>query len=244
MTKTTDIAVPQTTAIALASPSALADIASNIAMEPLRAADLDRIKVPGGGGTAWEVQTLDGIKHVPLLRGIVLASKMGRAYWEDEFSGESNPPDCMSLNGLTGEGKPGGNCEACPFNEYESAKKGKGKACKEQRTIMALLEGDLLPTVLRVPPSSLKAWRSYMMRVSKGGKRVQHVITDMSLNKAKSSDGISYAEIVFTSAGVLAEEEVAAIESYISSVASSLEAAHADVVAEQPSESGANPFAG
>lgn len=245
MTQTTTVpATVQTTAIALASPDALADIASNIAMEPLRAADLDRLKVPAGGGTAWEVQTLEGVRSEKALRGIVLASKLGRSYWAEEFGGENNPPDCLSLDGLLGKGNPGGACDACPFNQYESAKKGKGKACKETRTVMILLEGDLLPTVLRIPPSSLKAWRGYMMRVSKSGKRVQHVVTEMTLNKTKSGDGIAYAEILFNAAGLLTPEQVAGIESYIASVASSLEAAHADVVAEQAPESGANPFEG
>lgn len=229
---------------------ALAAIADNMSGESLSASDLDRLRVPSGGGQSWEVQTLTGPEERKEVRGVVLMSKSGRAFYEREFSGEKNPPDCISLDFVQGIGSPGGACAACPLNQYESAAKGKGKACKETRTVMVLMDGDLLPTVLRVPPSSLKAWRSYVMRLSKRGIRLQHVVTSMTLAKAKSSDGIAYSEIVFSAAAVIPPEQRSVIDNYIARFSSAFEAAHADSVAEragsaEPTAPGEekNPFA-
>lgn len=227
---------------------ALAAIADNMSGETLSPNDLDRIKVPSGGGLSWEVQTLDGPKSTKELRGVILMSQSGRAYFPEEYSGKKNPPECVSLDSLNGHGKPGGLCIQCPFNQYESAAKGKGKACKETRTVLILLEGDLLPTIVRVPPSSLKPWRSYIMRLSKSGVRFQHVVTSLSLTKSKSSDGIDYSEIVFASAGVLPTEQRAMIDDYIARFGSAFAKAHAESVADSAPEGGAtepttkNPF--
>lgn len=230
---------------ALANPEALSAITENLRIEPLQPSDLDRVKVPAGGGSSWEVQTITGMTEVKELRGIILASKIGRSYWEQEYSGEKNPPDCVSLDGMTGRGTPGGDCTKCALNEYESARKGKGKACKETRSIMVLLEGDLLPTVLSVPPSSLKGWRGYVMRLSKSGVLVKHAITSLTLNKTKSSEGIAYSEIVFNATGVLNPDERQAINGYVESISASLNAAHAATVMEREDAPapGGNPFA-
>src|ERR1039458_2016894 len=73
--------------------------------------DLERIKIPAGGGTAWTIQGLDGEEMVKELSGIILAWRDTRAYWSVpmEESDGNMPPDCFSLDARTGEGEPGGS---------------------------------------------------------------------------------------------------------------------------------------
>lgn len=135
-----------------ANPDALETVREIMSSEDFSASDLDRIKVPGAGGLMWEIPTAEGSRDSREIRGIILLSKTGRAYWQSKYSGENSKPDCVSLDGQCGTGNPGGQCAACPFNQYESAAEGAGKACKETRTLLVLQEDELIPTVLRVPP--------------------------------------------------------------------------------------------
>lgn len=241
-----EVAVATPNALMDFDPEALAVITDNISSEPLHAADLDRIKVPAGGATTWEVPALDGVRESKAIRGVILVNSPGRSYWAKEYGDdESTPPDCMSLDSRIGVGTPGGDCELCPMNQFESAAKGKGKACKETRTLLFLLDGDLLPTVIRVPPSGLKAWRGYMMRLSKGGLRMQEAVTELTLNKTKSSGGVAYAEIVFRMDGRLSDMERGAIGQLSKAIQNCVPAPapQAQAITSAPASQENNPFA-
>lgn len=62
-------------------------------------------------------------------------------------------------------------CKGCPMNEFGSADRGKGKACKNIRRLAVILEGDLddienaTVAYLRVPVMSVKGWAGYVQQL-------------------------------------------------------------------------------
>jgi hypothetical protein len=164
--------------------------------ETLSPRDLTRVKVPAGGATSWEVETFRGSESVKALQGVLLRIDTRRAYWPDEYSGGNDEPQCYSDDGIVGQGDPGVNCAECPFNEFESARNGLGKACKETRQLFLLPEDGILPYVITVPPASLanfKAWRMKLLGARMKPTDVECVLT---LEKAENAGGIKYSRIV------------------------------------------------
>lgn len=224
----------QTTQLAIFSnPDALETVREIMSSEDFSASDLDRIKVPGAGGLMWEIPTAEGSRDSREVRGVILLSKTGRAYWQNKYSGENSKPDCASLDGRCGTGNPGGLCADCPFNQYESASEGAGKACKETRTLLVLQEDELIPTVLRVPPSSIKELKQFLLRLAKKGLRLSHVTSVLTLERDKSAGGITYSKIKFAAADALTPEQRKLIDPFTAAFAMAFDRAHASTVTER-----------
>ncbi len=87
---------------------------ANLGSDGLNVSDLDRIKMPAGGGISWEVPTLTGLKTEQVIKGVIVFHKNVRAFWEKAFGdAPGEPPDCSSDDGIMGVGKPGGDCAKC-----------------------------------------------------------------------------------------------------------------------------------
>ena len=115
---------------------------------------------------------------------------------------------------IRGIGDPGGECETCPMNAWQSGKNEHGKACKEQRAVFLLRPESLLPCVVSIPPSSLKSFKRYMLGLASAGWKYQRVVTRFALAKAKNQDGIAYAEIRPTLVGAVPHEADEAVGAY------------------------------
>ncbi len=176
--------------------------------------DLDRIKVPAGGGLSFRIPTLEGVSEGRTVEGVIVAWKEGRAYWETAFedSGGGTPPDCSSPDGIYGQGEPGGACAQCPLAQYGSADKGKGQACKQSRWLFMLRETDLIPIVVAAPPTSIKPVQSYFLRLANNGLPYYGVITKLALSQARSSTGIEYSKIEPSFVRRLSDDETAKIK--------------------------------
>ncbi len=174
-------------------------VSANLGDGGMSATDLERIKIPAGGGTAWTLQTLDGEEMVKELAGIIVAWRDTRAYWSVpmESSEGSMPPDCFSLDARTGTGTPGGNCHKCPFAEFGSDPKGEGQACKLVRQLFFVREENLLPEIVSLPASSVKPARQYFMRLASKAVPCYSLITRIGLEKTKNAQGIVYSRATF-----------------------------------------------
>lgn len=170
--------------------------------------DLDRLKVPSGGSTKWEVPTLEGQKTQKTVAGIVLHWKDVRAYWQDSYSGGGTPPDCYSDDAVVGVGNPGGKCNECPFSEFGSAEEGAGQACKQMRILFILREQDILPLALTAPPTSVQSVKKYFMRLASKGMPFYGCITEFNLEKDVNSNGVEYSVIKPAFGAKLSEEEL------------------------------------
>ena len=164
--------------------------------------DFAKLTVPPGGGDHWSIPTADGSKMEREVEGVILMRKSGKAYWKVSLddSTENTPPDCTSEDGLIGIGEPGGSCPSCPLNQYETAQKGKGKACKDKCDIFILTKNGILPMVIQVPPTSLKNFKQYGMLLLDAGKDISKVLTKFSLN-VETKSGKKTAIIQFRSGG-------------------------------------------
>jgi hypothetical protein len=206
-------------------------LAENLGGEQVGPGDLDRIRIPAGGGTSFTVPTLTGEQDVKEFDGIIVAVKTVRSFWEAEYTGEGNPPDCFSDDGITGHGKPGGTCATCPLNQWASAK-GAGKACKERRLLFVLREGSVLPDVVSLPPASIQPFKKYLMRLSSQSLPVTGVITKFSLEADKNSTGIKFSKAKLAASAALSSEEAASIRTYAESIRPLLARVRDDVAAE------------
>lgn len=178
-----------------------------------------RVKIPSGGGLAFEVpgddpENPDTEKEIV---GVIVDHHPVNAYWADKYAGANNPPDCSSMDGKVGMDQDGNRkpCNSCPMNEWGTAEDGRGKACKNMHRVYILREGEMLPLLLTLPPTSLKNLSDYIaLRVVSKGMRSYGVVTKVSLKKAQNAGGINYSQAVFALAGKLAPAQVSAMADY------------------------------
>lgn len=188
----------------------------------------DRVKIPSGGTTAFEIpgddpENPDIEKEI---EGIIVYAQNINAYWKDAYDGAGNSPDCSSSDGKTGMEPETGevhNCQSCPLNEFGSGKNGNGKACKNMKRLYILRTGSPLPIVLTLPPTSIKAYTDYVGRqIVTKGLRSHHVVTKVTLKKAVSKDGITYSSAQFTKVGKVPDGMKAELTEYYNSMKASV----------------------
>ena len=191
-----------------------AEMAEGIAeeMDGLGQIPFDRVKIPSGGGLSFEIPGEDeeNPESAPELVGVILHHHPVNTYWKEAFSGANEQPDCSSIDGKTGVDRETGeikSCAECPYNQFGSD--GQGKACKNVHRVYLLREGNPIPVILSLPPTSLKSLRDYIgKRVLVRGLRSYQVITKITLKKEKNAAGIAYSRAVFTMVDKLSEDQM------------------------------------
>ncbi len=209
------------------------DLATTIKeeLDGLGEISFDIVKIPSGGGRAFEVPGDDpeNPDTVTELIGIIVAHYPYNIYWAAEFTGDNTPPDCFSADGKIGIVTETGEqraCADCPLNEYGSGDKGIGKACQNKHKIFLLREGDVLPLELALPATSLKPFKEYVAKkvlLTKQPKKLWQVITKVTLKSAVSKTGIKYSQAAFARIGTL--ENDTEIESSIKALDAIIQAA-------------------
>lgn len=228
----TQLAVPEQSeyAILLADSGALGEILrENVGDGGLSPFELDRVRVPAGGGTTWTVPSLDGDQDIKTLEGIILFQRTVRSYWAGDFSGAGSPPDCSSQDGVAGVGDPGGDCGICPLAQFGSGRNGRSQACKLSKFLFLVRPESVLPMLVAVPPSSLKPVRQYMLRLAGQGVPFYGVVTRLDLAKTKNADGIAYSQVVPSLGRKFGPEETAALRRIHESLRPVLGAVRLDV---------------
>ena len=171
----------------------------------------ERVTVPSGGSIIFEIEGDDpeNPETTKELVGVIVDHHAFRTYWSNPYSGEKTPPDCYSNDGRVGIGNPGGDCATCPLNQFGTGVNGRGKACKNQRMVYILREGDPFPLQLTLPPTSLKNFNAYFNKLTRKGRKTYGVITKITLKKARNKDNIEYSEVQFAVVRDLTPEEKA-----------------------------------
>ena len=208
--------VPSTYAspvLAISEPSALASVTESFTAEQFSVYNLPKISVPRES-VKFLLDTEDGEQAVAELRGVILDTKSRRAYWKAAYGSTAGAsPDCQSNDCVTGIGNPGGACVACPWNQFGTASMGSGKACREKRVLFFLPEGAFVPSVIELPPSSIKPWQDFKLALMARGSNPSRVITSISLEKM-GKGGKTYISVNFKPAGKLGEADLQAIAAY------------------------------
>jgi len=141
-------------------------------------------------------------------------------YYSAAFGeGESMIPDCSSSDGIRpdgGEFMQDGPCRTCELNQFGSAKEGGGKACQNTIRMYVLVDGEVIPSVLKAPPSSLGKKDSLMRWLTSApniaakagvGTKYQPIRVKFSLRKKEFNSGMSASVIEAETVKVLTMDE-------------------------------------
>jgi hypothetical protein len=146
----------------------------------------DQIRVPGAGSVGFTVPTADGPESMKFLDVIVLHSHRTRQYYTTKYdpqSPQAAPPSCVSYDGVTGQGNPGGACVRCPFGQF-------GKECNPGYFAYLLFPDRRMPVKLNVPRTSISLWEAYLGVVGLEGYYLNQVVTRIGLEKRKQGLGM------------------------------------------------------
>jgi len=192
-------------------------IALNTGGAELNIGSLDRLKIPSGGMTAWEVPTIDGdVDHVKELDVVIIGMRNTRVFFSQEYTGEVTQPDCSSEDGITGfdaETEVRVTCATCPHSQWGS--KGRGQACSARKLVLALTKDSALPVLVDLSPTSAGALEQYLLRVA--GRRLAYyqIETKLKLEKITSGGGIVYSKLDPHFSRILSDDEQAQAASYM-----------------------------
>lgn len=234
---TKQMTVKKDSSVVAFDKNSFADAAyENLGGESLRLSDLDRIKIPSGGGKSFIVSSDGKEDDVKEIFGTIVMSKPARVYWEKSYeeAGGGNPPDCSSDDCITGVGSPGGECLKCVLGQFTKDSEGKKQKprCAEKRMVFLKEEESLFPSLFIVPPSALKTFRSYLVGLSKKGIKLNNIVTKITLKSEKTPSGIAYSVPVFEIAGEVKNKE--AMEAYCTAIRPVLESfSVTDAIAEE-----------
>ena len=202
-------------------PELMAELQDELGdLDPESGITCRQIKVPSGGGLAFEVQGEDEGDAEPMkeIDGVILFTHRLSAYWPGSFGSASNPedkiPTCSSMDGKTGIVQAGDRsgeiitCETCPYNQYgtgvdEKGNPSRGKACKNMRRIYLMMDGDPNFYLLSVPPTSIKDVNKQLAKILASGTPYTGMIVSLTLEKAKNSNGVEYSKVVIKKKGLL-----------------------------------------
>lgn len=183
--------------------------------------EFERIKIPAGGGVMFESPSgnPDEPDIIKEFSAVILYHHPMYVFYSSRFNGSNNPPDCLSIDGITGVGVPGGKCIKCHKNKFGSGENG-SKACKNKHQMYLLRENEIFPVILSLPTSSNREFSRYIKRLLSRGKKSDSVVTKFSLKKAVNKTGISYSQVQFSMERELENTEIELTKNYSEQVKS------------------------
>lgn len=171
----------------------------NTGGDDLRPGDLQRVTFPRET-TQWAIEdptSEGGIRYTGELAGVVVSQRTIRSMYLAEYDGGNEAPDCFSNEGEFGAAKSdepyitladgrevqyGGDCSMCPLNQWDSdLKGGKGKACREYRTLALLQPESPLPIMVRIPPAQLGLWHRFGVDMARMKLRLSRTVIALGL---------------------------------------------------------------
>lgn len=166
-------------------------VEQNLGGETITASNLPKITVPNGDSLFWQIDGEDPVREI---EGVVLFQTLVRAFWSTAYEdGDHGPPDCFSNDSNRGIGNPGGDCDTCKFAQYGSDPKGgEGQACRQTRPLYILRPGHSLPTLLRVPPTSLKSAKAFLVSLITTRTFISSIVVKLSLAKGKKNPIVQF----------------------------------------------------
>jgi len=150
---------------------------------------------------------------------VILDQTPANAWWAIPITetGGNTVPDCFSMDAINSmencNKKQSDHCKGCPQNEFGSDDRGKGKACKNMKRLHLIMEDSLLPRRLTIPPTSIRAFDTYLTGLVDRGLPYRAVETVFSLKKVTGE--FEYSEIQCEKIRVLAKEELIEIGKFV-----------------------------
>jgi hypothetical protein len=192
--------------------------------ESITAQDLVRVPTPAGGGKVWSwkdagnndvtAKSIDGVLVYYGVRGTLwptTEATMGRkpvlvTYDLDtavRVSDDIGDLDAEALESCR-TGDRTYDWKRLPWNQWGSGNGGVGKRCKESRLLAILRQEDAWPVLITAGPGSLLPVGQFVKRLPVAHFRAEISLT---LEKAQSSNGNPYSQIVPKLLGTISREE-------------------------------------
>ena len=150
------------------------------------------ISTPTAGSTLFTLQD----EEVKEIYGIIVDHHRVNTFWNSEYSGNSDLPSCLSRDGI--QSVDGKICNDCENNKFGSAKTGKGKACRNYRRVYIMHDSEnIIPSLITLPPTSLKTFSDYILKLATKNLKLHEVITRMYAEKVEHANKIRYSVINF-----------------------------------------------
>lgn len=189
--------------------------------------DLPRVKVPSGGGLLWTTVVEGKATGTDALEGVLTYFRKQRAFWTDP-NPKGNAPDCTSLDGRApvpggmyaaggerADQNPAHLCKTCPmFQPGTDLKGGRGAGCKDQRALFLVKKNEVLPTVVTVPPSSVRSFEQFIIGLVNTRTGWWSVTVSLTLEEASNAAGDKFARIKVTPTGKLSADEAKAVKDF------------------------------
>jgi hypothetical protein len=165
---------------------------------------LDHVAIPTGGNIMWDIPGFD--KPQESFSGVILHRQPNRQLYRNPFGkGPKEAPICSSKDGIIGIGDPGGSCEDCPKSKF--GPNNERPECPDKEDVYILRPNGLLPSILSLPSTSLKALTDYGMRLFNQGQFLYGVETTFSLERKQSKGGVNYSTLKLAQAPTVISEE-------------------------------------
>lgn len=235
--------------LARLDPEQLAElITENLGNEAITRFDLELIHVSPGGAPGFVIEQGDDQDSEKTLECVMVHAHPARVFFKKSITegGAGQVPDCGSQDGEDGLGDIGdGNgvqrrsCLTCPKNVFGTDPKGgKGKACKEFRVLYLYREGrqGLFPSVLQIPPTSLRAFKDYGIWLVEHAHRRSTGIHKLSTTRKESAAGQPYSQIVFEFVRPMSQQEAESIAGNVEAIKGMIEQHKPDVAFDLPVE--------
>lgn len=176
----------------------------------------ERIKIPSGGGTAFEIPGENGeTEPKKSFEAVIVFHHPVSAWYASKDVTEGERPNCGSMDGKFGIDTETGevcDCSTCDKHKFGSGENG-GMACKQKRRVFIMFEGEMLPRLISIPTGSLGNFSQYVMQLLTKGKKSSGVVTKFALKEAKNTKGTKYSQVVFSVVRGLDAAEQASIDS-------------------------------
>lgn len=137
--------------------------------------------------------------------------KVSRQFYASAYDPDAAPtlPDCWSNLGDVPDpkaaNKQASSCAGCPQNIDGSGTNGKGRACKFQRRVALLLEGDMSGDVyqMNIPAKSLfgkgvgntHPFESYVKFLPANGESIDRVVTEIRFDENETADVLQFTAV-------------------------------------------------
>lgn len=197
--------------------------------EALSANLFDRIKFPTGGNTRFIIPDAlnnDNDQEIETLEGVIVTHQTVRTYWAAAYgTTENSAPDCHSDDGRVGQGmygidaenpdaNPGGMCSTCPMAQWvETDGKKTPPACKLKHVLYIMRPGAMTPTILTLPPTSLKNWQPFVKALFGRQIRLSEAVIKIGL-KREGNTKMAFARATFGLVSILPAAEAARMRQY------------------------------
>lgn len=174
-----------------------------------------KIKIPSGGGLAYEVQGEEegDAEYMKEINAVIIFTHRVNGYWPGSYGDDDQNkiPTCSSMDGKTGLNTETGEltqCDTCPYNQFGSAtdqkgEPGKGKACKNMRRLYMMMDGDPNFYLLTVPPTSIRDVNKQLAKIMAGGVPYTGLVVRLTLEKTQNAAGVAYSKVVIGKSGLL-----------------------------------------